>query len=1312
MSNSRKTKAEILNELAELRQEVARLKAIEAECFELKQQMSARDLNVLTDVTERRQSEAMLAKRADALETVVRVSTAVLTALEVDKLLQEVADLTRERFGLYHAHIYLLDEEGETLQLVAGAGDVGRQMVAEGWSIPLKQEQSPVSRAAWDAEGVIVNNVREDPGWLPNPLLPDTRSEMAVPLMIGGLVLGVLDVQSDQVNFFSEEDVHIHTMLAAQIGVALENADQHERTRAVLGEAEESQALLRSIIDATPDWIFIKDQEHRYRLANQGYANALHLNPEDFIGKNDLELGFPEELVKGNPEQGIRGFWADDRLVMDSGEPQVYLDDPATIDGVVHTFHTIKTPLRDANGEIGSVLAFARDITEVKQAEEAVRKGEERYRRLFEDPPISLWEEDFSVIKTYTDQLRSEGITDFRTFFDQHPEVVLEYANLAVVVDVNPATLKIYQAASKTEFFNGLRQIFGSESLETFKEEMIAVAEGKTRFESESVHYTLAGSKIYVTLSWSVLPGYEQSYSSIAVSLVNITERKQAEEVLAKRAAELEAVAQVSTATATVLKVGQLLQEVVDLAKEHFGLYHAHIYLFNEAGDTLNLAAGAGEVGRQMVAEEWSIPLSREVSLVAQAARTRQGVIVNDVRQEPDFLPNPLLPKTRAEMAVPMIVGERVLGVLDVQSAEVDHFSDEDVHIQTTLAAQVAVALENARSFAEQQRTGLLLGKRVKELNLLNEIGREIAESPPIPQFLEWVTGRIPPAMQYPDLCQASIEYEGQAYGEAAAIARPCQTVHALLVQNEVVGRVYIAYTEKRDFLDEESALLGGIANRISGYIESRRLYEQTRLTLAEVRQSQELLHSVINSTPDWIFIKDQEHRYRLANQGYANALHMKPEDFIGKNDLELGFPEELVKGNPEQGIRGFWADDRLVMDSGETQIYPDDPATIDGVVHTFHTIKTPLRDANGEIWGVLAFARDITERKQVEEELRRSEANLKQTEKELQAANVRIQEILESINVPMSISNVSDGKIVYANEPMAEMFRVSREELQSWVITDIYHTPSDREGYAQALRQQEYVSNFELYLKRADGDAFWGLASGRIINFQGEPAVITSAVDITERKLAEAERERLLAEVQAAYRQYVRQEWERTLTERGGEWRIEHQQADLSTEHNRNGVGRATVEAPVILRGQQIGSLKLEDVDPDRRWSPEELALLNTVSEQLALTVENLRLFEDTQKRATREQLARQITEKMRNAPDVDSIVETGLTELAKALGVARTYVKFTSSFEQQEEQQSPGAEIEAIRTKLKHNGREGVASSASRQRKGTDISDQVEEI
>jgi signal transduction histidine kinase len=104
-----------------------------------------------------------------------------------------------------------------------------------------------------------------------------------------------------------------------------------------------------------------------------------------------------------------------------------------------------------------------------------------------------------------------------------------------------------------------------------------------------------------------------------------------------------------------------------------------------------------------MVSDGWSIPLDHEQSIVARAARIKQSVIANDLVRDANsgFLSNQLLPDTRSEMAVPMIVGDTVLGVFDVQSDTADYFSAEDANIFTTLASQVGVALQNARLFLE-----------------------------------------------------------------------------------------------------------------------------------------------------------------------------------------------------------------------------------------------------------------------------------------------------------------------------------------------------------------------------------------------------------------------------------------------------------------------------------------------------------------------------------------------------------------------------------------------------------------------------------
>jgi PAS domain S-box-containing protein len=175
------------------------------------------------------------------------------------------------------------------------------------------------------------------------------------------------------------------------------------------------------------------------------------------------------------------------------------------------------------------------------------------------------------------------------------------------------------------------------------------------------------------------------------------------EQRVAERTQALTTVAEISTTASTTLETEKLMQQVVDLSKERFGLYHSHIYLLNELGDKLVLASGAGEPGRMMVAQKHAIPLHGEQSLVARAAREQRGVIVNDVTQEPDFLPNPILPDTRAELAVPMIVGEKVIGVFDVQSEIIGRFTEADIAVQSTLATQVASAVQNTRLYTQAE---------------------------------------------------------------------------------------------------------------------------------------------------------------------------------------------------------------------------------------------------------------------------------------------------------------------------------------------------------------------------------------------------------------------------------------------------------------------------------------------------------------------------------------------------------------------------------------------------------------------------------
>lgn len=204
------------------------------------------------------------------------------------------------------------------------------------------------------------------------------------------------------------------------------------------------------------------------------------------------------------------------------------------------------------------------------------------------------------------------------------------------------------------------------------------------------------------------------------------------EQRVADRTKDLATVATISTKTAAIQDPYQMLATAVHLTQRGFNLYHAHVFTYRTENDELQIVACGYKEGDIHEGTHGTaiIPLQQEQSLVARAGRTRKPVIVNDVRSDPNWLPNPLLPDTHAELAVPMIVGDELLGVLDVQADHIDAFTEEDANIQMTLAAQIATALKNAQSYDETK-------KRAELETLVNTIGQKIQRTASMEETLQ-----------------------------------------------------------------------------------------------------------------------------------------------------------------------------------------------------------------------------------------------------------------------------------------------------------------------------------------------------------------------------------------------------------------------------------------------------------------------------------------------------------------------------------------------------------------------------------------------
>lgn len=170
--------------------------------------------------------------------------------------------------------------------------------------------------------------------------------------------------------------------------------------------------------------------------------------------------------------------------------------------------------------------AAQRELGEKRRAEEALRDSEGRYRRLFEDSPVSLWEEDFSDLKRWLDGLRASGVDDLAAYLSEHQDELARCAGMVRIVDVNRTTLDLFGAETKAELLGDLSRLLTPQSSAQFAKEVLALASGQTLYEGESVNRTLSGAPIDVAMRVSVAPGHEDSWSKVIVSLLDITEQK------------------------------------------------------------------------------------------------------------------------------------------------------------------------------------------------------------------------------------------------------------------------------------------------------------------------------------------------------------------------------------------------------------------------------------------------------------------------------------------------------------------------------------------------------------------------------------------------------------------------------------------------------------------------------------------------------------------------------------------------------------------------------------------------------------------
>jgi GAF domain-containing protein len=251
-----------------LRDAIRRTSNSEKDLLETNKQLQELNLTLENRVTSRTQELEDInqrnKRRASQFEAIAQVARTAVSIQEIDPLLPSLARLIGEKFGFYHVGIFLLDDNKEFAVLQATNSIGGKQMLERSHKLKIGQV-GIVGYVTASGNPRIALDVGDDAAFFDNPDLPDTRSELALPLRIAGDTIGALDVQSTEPNAFQQEDVEVLSTLADQVAVAIQNARSYETTQKLLKEAQKaSGSYLRDSWQA----LQLQDESLGYLISN------------------------------------------------------------------------------------------------------------------------------------------------------------------------------------------------------------------------------------------------------------------------------------------------------------------------------------------------------------------------------------------------------------------------------------------------------------------------------------------------------------------------------------------------------------------------------------------------------------------------------------------------------------------------------------------------------------------------------------------------------------------------------------------------------------------------------------------------------------------------------------------------------------------------------------------------------------------------------------------------------------------------------------------------------------------------------------
>jgi len=664
-----------------VKQELARRKRAEEELGEhhqyLEELVQQRTAELTTaneqlqrEIAERGRAEAELEVYAHQQATLFQLSADLATTLDEADVCQEVVRGLHETLGYHCRALFLVDET--TGDRVLGAS-AGLPDAPPNWHIPPGHGLS--ERPLLDGQLHYTPDVTRDPSYIPGL---DSGSEVDVPLRVGEKMLGVLMVESREPDAFDEGDFAALTAAANQASLALERAREHQAVK-------EAEARYRGLFDGVPVGLYRSTPEGQFLDANPALVQML--------GYPDMETLLAANAVAAYADPEDRKRWQ--TLVEREGIVRDFEVRLRQRDGTAIWMRESTHAARDADGRVLQYEGTLEDITERKRAEEALRESEEKYRTNFESIEDGYYEVD---------------LAGNLTFF-------------------NNSLCRLYRYPKDELMGMNYRQYMDDETAKTVYQAFNAVY--RTGEPARAFNWGVIrkdGTRGSIEVSVSPISGPTGEPAGFRGTVRDVTERKRAEEQLQRRAAQAALVYEIGQRAGRELDPGALLSEIVTAVCDAFDYHSVMLELVDEEAKCLAVQSVAGAYADFFPNQHMAIG----EGMTGYAAATGETQVSGDVSQDPRYVPD--VEETKSELAVPIKSGQKVIGVLDLQSDEFDAFDEADVMVIETLADQIAVAIENAQLYeavqqelAERKRAEEQLQRYAAELEQANEEVRQFA---------------------------------------------------------------------------------------------------------------------------------------------------------------------------------------------------------------------------------------------------------------------------------------------------------------------------------------------------------------------------------------------------------------------------------------------------------------------------------------------------------------------------------------------------------------------------------------------------------